>query len=203
MRRERSISARRTEGSIAPTICSVSRSCSAKTSAADPSNRPAQTCAAEVLDRALAINGNSALAFGFSALIAAHSERHERAVEHAGKALRLSPLDDPLNYHPYCALALTYLFAGRFAETVKHASLAVRANPGFSVPYIYLVAGQVHLGNTEAAQAAAARLLDVAPGFSVAGYARTDLFRAPLMDRITTALRAAGLPESHGRAPDG
>ncbi len=159
--------------------------------------------AAEVLDRALAINGNSALAFGFSALVAAHSERHERAVEHAGKALRLSPLDDPLNYHPYCALALTYLFAGRFAETVKHASLAVRANPGFSVPYVYLVAGQVHLGNTEAAQAAAGRLLDVAPGFSVAGYARTDLFRAPLMDRITTALRAAGLPESHGRAPDG
>ena len=71
------------------------------------------------------------------------------------------------------------------------------------MPYVYLVAGQVHLGNTEAAQAAAGRLLDVAPGFSVAGYARTDLFRAPLMDRITTALRAAGLPESHGRAPDG
>ena len=72
--------------------------------------------AAEVLDRALAMNGNSALAFGFSALVAAHSERHERAVAHAGKALRLSPLDDPLNYHPYCALALTNLFAGRFAE---------------------------------------------------------------------------------------
>ena len=49
-----------------------------------------------------------------------------------GKALRLSPLDDPLNYHPYCALALTYLFAGRFAESVKYASLAIRANPGFS-----------------------------------------------------------------------
>jgi TolB-like protein len=151
--------------------------------------------AAEVLDRALAINGNSALAFGFSALVAAHSERHERAVEHAGKALRLSPLDDPLNYHPYCALALTNLFAGRFAESVKYASQTIRANPGFSVPYAYLVAGQVNLGNLEAAHAAAARLLEVAPAFSVADFARMNLFRAPLMAQITAALREAGLPE--------
>ena len=120
--------------------------------------------AAEVLDRALAMNGNSALAFGFSALVAAHSERHERAVAHAGKALRLSPLDDPLNYHPYCALALTNLFAGRFAESVKYASLTIRANPGFTVPYAYLVAGQVNLGNLEAAQAAAGAPAGGRPG---------------------------------------
>jgi TolB-like protein len=152
--------------------------------------------AIEVLDRALAMNGNSALAFGFSALIAAHSEQHERAVAHAGKALRLSPLDDPLNYHPYCALALTNLFAGRFAESVRYASSTVRANPGFSVPYAYLVAGQVNLGNLEAARAAAARLLEVAPAFTVAGFARMDQFRPALMQRITAALREAGLPES-------
>ena len=94
-----------------------------------------------VLDRALAMNGNSALAFGFSALVSAHSERHERAVEHAGRALRLSPFDDPLNYHPYCALALTNLFAGRFEDAVRYATLTIRANPGFSVAYAYLVAG--------------------------------------------------------------
>ena len=86
--------------------------------------------AVAVLDRALALNGNSALAFGFSALVAAHSERDDRAVEHARKALRLSPLDDPFNYHPYCALALTSLFAGRFDEAVSYASLTIQANPG-------------------------------------------------------------------------
>ncbi len=60
--------------------------------------------AIEALDRALGLNPNSALAWGFSALVSAHSERHERAVEHAQRALRLSPPNDPLNYHPYCAL---------------------------------------------------------------------------------------------------
>ena len=71
----------------------------------------------------MALNGNSALAFGFSALVGAHSERHARAVAHAEKALRLSPLDDPLNYHPYCALAVSNLLAG-------HCEEAVPATPG-------------------------------------------------------------------------
>ena len=74
-------------------------------------------------------------------------------MEHAHKALRLSPLDDPLNYHPYCALALTNLFAGRFADAVAYAALAIRANPGFSMPYAYLVASHVGLGELEAARA--------------------------------------------------
>ena len=151
--------------------------------------------AIDVLDRALAINENSAMALGFSALVSAHSERDARAVEHAHRALRLSPLDDPLNYHPYCALALTSLFAGRFAEAVSYANLTVRANPGFSVPYAYLIAGHVNLGELEAARAAAARLLEVAPSFTIRDFVRMDLFRAPLMDGIAAALRKAHVPE--------
>jgi TolB-like protein/DNA-binding winged helix-turn-helix (wHTH) protein len=151
--------------------------------------------AVEVLDRALALNHNSALAFGFSALVSAHSERHQRAVEHAHKALRLSPLDDPLNYHPYCALALTHFFAGSFAEAASYASQAVRANPGFSIPHAYLVASHARLGNSEAARVAARRLLEVSPTFSVRAYERTNLFRQPLMNALATALRLADLPE--------
>ncbi len=109
-----------------------------------------------VLDRALALNPNSALAYGFSALIAAHNEREARAIEHASRALRLSPIDDPLSYHPYCALALTSLFAGRFAEAVAYCNLSIVANAGFSVVHAYLVAGYVGLGEIEAARAAAA-----------------------------------------------
>ncbi len=151
--------------------------------------------AIEVLDRALAMNGNSALAFGFSSLVSAHSERHDRAVEHAQKALRLSPLDDPLNYHPYCALALANLFTSHFTEAVTYLTLAIQANPRFSPPYAFLVASHVNLGNLNAAHAAARRLLEIDPAFSVAEFARMDLFRAPLMESITKALQTAGLPE--------
>ncbi len=117
------------------------------------------------------MDSNSALAFGFSALANAHSEQHERAVEHALKALRLSPFD-PLNYHPYCALAIAYLFTDRFAEAAAYSTLAIQANPHFSVSHAYLVISHVNLGNFAAARAAAQRLLEIAPGFTVSGFER-------------------------------
>jgi TolB-like protein/DNA-binding winged helix-turn-helix (wHTH) protein len=152
--------------------------------------------AAGVLDRALAMNPNSALALGFSALIAAHGENHERAVAHAERALRLSLVDDPLNYHPYCALTLTNLFAGEFEAAVRYGNLTIRANPAFSVPHAYLIAAYVELGRHQAARAAADRLLEIAPGFTVARFTNMKVFRPPLMERMALALRQAGLPVS-------
>ena len=88
-----------------------------------------------------------------------------------GKALRLSPLDDPLSYHPFCALALTGLFAGRFEEAAAYARLAIQANPAFSVPYAYLVAAHVGLGDLTPRRGGGAAPA-VAPAFTVAGFAR-------------------------------
>ena len=135
------------------------------------------------------------MALGFSALVSSHSERYRRAVDHAQKALRLSPLDDALNYHPYCALAVTYLFVGQFPEAVKYSTLAVQANPSFSVTHAYLVASQVGLGNMEAARSAASRLLEVAPTFSVDAFVQMGVFRAHVYEGLAAALRKAGLPE--------
>ena len=53
----------------------------------------------------------------------------------------------------------------------------------------------MNLGNLEAGRAAARRLLEVAPAFSVSGFERMNLFRPPLMDALAAALRTAGLPD--------
>ena len=132
------------------------------------------------LDHALEMNGNSALAFGFSALLSASTERYERAIEHARKALRLSPFD-PLNYHPYCALAHTYFFTGRFEEAVAYSNLAIQANPGFSVLHAFLVAGNVNLGRLDVARMAAGRLLEIAPSWTIGGFVRDEI-HAPAVD---------------------
>jgi tetratricopeptide (TPR) repeat protein len=141
-----------------------------------------------VFDRALGINANSALVYGLSALAAAHSGRDERAVAHANKALRLSPLDDPLRYHPFCALAVAGLFAGRFEEAAAYARLTIHANPAFSVPYAYLAAAHVNLGEPEAAAVAMRRLLDVEPTFTVEGFAKTDRYPREFLQRLVAAL---------------
>jgi TolB-like protein/class 3 adenylate cyclase len=144
------------------------------------------------LDRALRMNPNSALAFGFSALVHTFAERHDRATEDAHKALRLSPFD-PLNYHPHLALSWVGLFNGRYEEAVNHAVLAIQANPGFSVLHASLVAGHARLGHTDAARAAASRLLEVAPGWTVDGFVRMEIVRPARMQELAEALRLAGL----------
>jgi hypothetical protein len=77
---------------------------------------------------------------------------------------------------------------------VKYSTLAVQANPSFSVAHVYLVASQVGLGNAEAVRAAADRLLEVAPTFSVDAFVRMRQFRPPLMEGLAAALRRACLP---------
>jgi hypothetical protein len=103
-----------------------------------------------------------------------------------------------LNYHPYCALAIAYLFTDRFAEAVRFSTLAIQANPNFSVSHAYLVASQVNLGNLAAARAAAQQLLEIAPGFTVSGFERAPLCLAigpSLTKALGAALRKSGLPE--------
>ncbi|TIV05432.1 MAG: adenylate cyclase, partial [Mesorhizobium sp.] len=122
----------------------------------------------------------------------AHSEHFETAMQHAQKALRLSPFD-PLNYHPYGALALVYLFTDRFEEAVKYSNLAVQSNPAFSVFHTLLVASYASLDRLDLARAAAQQLLEIASGFSVAGFVRMGVYRQPQMDKIAEALHRVGL----------
>jgi len=150
--------------------------------------------AMRTLNRALEINPNSALAFGFSALLLAINEQYDRAIEHAMRSLRLSP-NDPLSYHPQFALAFTYLFTGRYQEAVDFATLATQARPSFFVPYTILIAGLTKLDRLDAARMVGQRLLTHAPHFTVASFVRSDYWRRPWMDMIAASLRLAGLPD--------
>jgi adenylate cyclase len=145
------------------------------------------------LDHALEINGNSAMAFGFSALLSASAERYDRAVEHANKALRLSPFD-PFNYHPHCALAHAFYFTGSFDKVVVHSNLALHANPGFTVPHAFLVAGYLKLGQLDAARMAGQRLLQTAPDWTIGSFTHMEFMGPHLTPAFAEALLAAGLP---------
>ena len=146
------------------------------------------------LDRALEMNPNSALAYGFSAIVLGIDERYDEAIEHAQKALRLSP-SDPLNYHPHFVLAYVHLFTSRFEEGAHYATLTIQTKPSFSVPYLILIASLVNLDRLDAARAAAARLSSLMPDFAIAGFLRADYWRRERMGMIADALRRVDLPE--------
>jgi adenylate cyclase len=146
-----------------------------------------------VLDQALEMNGNSALALRFSSMMHAFSERYERASEHALRALRLSPFD-PMNYHPYLALASVYLFTERFEEAVAYSTKAIQCNPGFSVMHAYLVVSNVNLvASTQRVQRPSGCWRLLRP--SRLALSRMAFVRQALMDAFVQALQKAGLPE--------
>ncbi|MBX4901041.1 adenylate/guanylate cyclase domain-containing protein [Rhizobium bangladeshense] len=146
------------------------------------------------LDRALMLDGNSSLAYGLSAMVHMFNETYDQSRDHAFRALRLSPLD-PMNYHSYLALAWVSLFTAQFEDAVKYSALGIQVNPAFSVLHASLAASYANLDRLEAAWAAARRLLEVAPGWTIGAFVRMDVVRPQLMDGLASALRKAGLPE--------
>jgi adenylate cyclase len=143
------------------------------------------------LDQSLALNGNSALAYGLSAMVRAMHDDYDSAIEHAERAMRLSPFD-PLRRVPQMALAVAYFYSGNFERA---AAVAADARIG-SIRYAIHVASTVRLGKLNEARVAAARLVEAIPDFTVASFERTApaiLTQPELVAAIASALTEAGL----------
>jgi TolB-like protein/class 3 adenylate cyclase len=145
------------------------------------------------VNRALALNGNSALALGFSAVAEAMAGRYPESIEHGSRAVHLSPRD-PMNYHPHLGMGFAYLFSGRNEEAVAAAHLAVQVNPSFMVSRALLIASYVQLGRLDAAKVAAQRLLDIAPSLTVAMMEQMEFTAPERVKQFGRLLRQAGLP---------
>jgi adenylate cyclase len=146
-------------------------------------------------DRSFALSSSSALALGFSSIVRAWNGDDAIAVEHAQRAIRLSPFDPQRNL-PYVGLAYAHFAAGRFEETVAAASLATQANPRFIVPIILHAAALGSLDRREDATTVVQRLLELQPGLTVATAILSARYVNPEnIAALEKALRRAGLPE--------
>jgi adenylate cyclase len=151
--------------------------------------------ATDAFDRAFALSSSSALAFGFSSIVRAWKGDDATAVDHATRAIRLSPFD-PLLYVPYVGLAYAHFAARRFEEAAAAAGQASQSNPKFSMPYVLHVAALAKLGRGEEARVVADRLREVEPGLTVSTAIRSARFANPDKNaELGDALLQAGLPE--------
>jgi adenylate cyclase len=146
----------------------------------------------EMVDRAVSLNPNSALAWEQRGWTCVYAGRPEEAISSFERAIRLSPLD-PFLFSRLTGMSLAHISLDRFAEAVELAQKAIRRNPDFSTTYRCLAAALAHLGRTQEAGAAAARLLELEPAFRVSQWvARAANWRA---QSYIEGLRKAGLPE--------
>jgi adenylate cyclase len=146
------------------------------------------------VDRATMINSNAAIVLGFDALTRCLCGAYDKAIEHAEKALHLSPLE-PLVYHAAFALALACLFNGRNEEAVTHARKAIEGNRNFAFPYCVLALGCARLGQREEAAQAVGRLVSAASGFRIGTLRKIRFADAGRLQSDLALLQAARLPE--------
>jgi len=145
-------------------------------------------------DRAMIINTNAAVVLAFDALTRSICGTYEAAIEHAEKAIQLSPLE-PLVYHAAFALSVAFLVTGRIEEAMAHARKAIEGNRNFAFPYCVLAICCNRLGRAKEAQQTVRRLLRAAPGYRLELLRRIHLADAARLESDLDLLREADLPE--------
>jgi len=148
----------------------------------------------DLFDRALALDENSAFAWGLSALTRAYLGDPNDALERLQNHWRLNPYD-PLNFYFWIVAGIAEFVAGRYTEAIAWTRKSGRANPNFRPAFRILTASLALSGDEAAARSAAKKLVALEPTFNVAAFlAWYPLRREEDLARLGEGLRSAGLP---------
>jgi TolB-like protein len=145
-------------------------------------------------EASLAVSPSTALTYILGSVVLGWTGRAERAIDWSERGMRLSPLD-PWAFAAFHSFMLGHFLLGRYPEAANAAYKAVQCNPAHSISHMLLAAALAKLGHIAEGKAAAARVLELQPGFHYGGqFAGVDC--APeLAASLGEALDAVGLPE--------
>jgi tetratricopeptide (TPR) repeat protein len=156
-----------------------------------------ETARAEI-ERSLALNPNSAQAFGIKGWILVYSIEADNAISAFERAIRLSPLD-PESYLFFSGLGLAHYTAGRFAESLEWGRKAVQENSHWAPGIRLLIVSLIALGRNQEAEQQAQRLRGILPNFSLRAAAeamstpmrQNEHFRTEFLNALRAVKEAA------------
>ncbi len=149
--------------------------------------------ARQAFEAALALSPSCALTYIFGSVVLAMAGDTARGIEWGEHALRLSPFD-PVSYGPLLAITLSRLARGEYEAAAEAAQKVFQANPYWSSAHFLLAATRAKLGQLDAAKAAAERVLELQPGFTISGTCAAFDIHPSVATPLTEALNLAGLP---------
>lgn len=150
--------------------------------------------AAEMVDRAVALNPNSALAWSLRGHAYVLGGRAAEALGSYERAVRLNPLD-PLLYMTLAGMAIAFIELRRFDEAVAVARKAARQNQTYAATYRCLAAALAHLGHEAEMEKAVSRLLELEPNFRISEWVKRGAQWHKHNRLMIEGIRKAGLPE--------
>ena len=122
--------------------------------------------AISLAEQAVAINPNSAFAWGQSGWGLVYAGRSEKALMHFERALRLSPRDTRA-YYCLSGMALALIQLERDVDAVATARKAIQHNPNYAGAWRMLTAGLALAGHLDEARTALRQLLELDPTCSL------------------------------------
>jgi adenylate cyclase len=148
--------------------------------------------AREMVDGAVALNPNTAMAWELRGWTYQRAGQPEEAIRSFERAIRQSPLD-PWLFSRFAGMGIAYIGLGRFDEAVVAAKNALQKNQTLGTAYHCLAAALAHLGRDAEARKTVTQILEIEPHFQISEYvARTGHWQAQM---FIDGLRKAGLPE--------
>lgn len=147
-----------------------------------------------MLERAIALDPNSAWALSRLGWLDVYADRPEEARVQFETALRLSPLD-PMNFNNYVGLASARQVAGDDNGAADLFNRALQERPNAHWIHRSLAATLFGAGRLEEAKASRDVLLAAYPQMSIRRFNEAMLNTKPALDRMLAQLRALGVPE--------
>ena len=148
-----------------------------------------------LVDRALLLNPNLAVAWQRSGWLRIYAGDCELAIEHLNRAMRLNPLD-PLMHLAQSAMAFGYFLLGDVDEASAWAESALHLRSNWPPALRVLAMSNALAGREQAAQQAITRLALVQPRLRVSNlHEQIFLHRPEHTARCLEAMRKGGLPE--------
>lgn len=148
-----------------------------------------------LIDRALELDENLAIAWQRSGWVRGYAGEPDRAIESLSKAIRLNPLD-PRVFLTQSAMSFAHFIAARDDEAAGWAALALRVKPNWLPALRVAVASNAMRGNgdeTDRLLKLYSRLDPEVTITKVCGF--YPLRRAADRQRLILAMRTAGMPE--------
>ena len=155
---------------------------------------------AALVEKAINLNPNSAMAFRFGAVLHGYLGQVEKAVDYAQRADRLNPLDS--GWTGNMGYVIAYFGIGDHEKVLDWTARILREKPHVAPALRYRAASLALLGRVEEAHEVVARILKQTPGYTIEDVRRHhefDMhtpFKVPgVTESLYRGLRLAGLPE--------
>ena len=146
------------------------------------------------LDRAIALNPNSAWGYGRGAIVRNFAGEYVTAADHADRASRLSPFD-PLCHTFSKARGDSHLFRRQLGEAIVWLRRSAQEYAIHAPTFLHLGAALALNGEIEEGRLAIRRLLELRPRSSQSRQRARSPFREEDFEYVLEGARLAGLPE--------